>query len=318
MKRTNMNPSSRYDETRDCVLLQARNSEFGDAVFLARHGRRHYVPSAKIVAELGLRWPEDVLQVPAAVIRALSIGGPVPHRFAPDADPRQIVSSMEMREYMARNLRGLGLEVGAGASPFPVPLHCRVLYGDKWPHERLVRELYPGQAAHNLVVPDLQTEFETFRGIADESLDFIIGCHVIEHTRNPIGAIATAHRKLKPGGQLLLVVPEKTRTFDRERPLTPLSHLIDDYRHPDRTRDLQHYDEFFTLAFPTPEERRAQAIREADEFDADIHFHVWNYPSFMEMIEYVNREVVKWLSVWSHPPLSNPELDIEFYVALTK
>ena len=302
----------------DGVLLQSRGTEFGEAVYLARRGKRHYISSAAVIEELGFRWPDDVVQVPPAVLKALSIGGGVPHRLNNDIDPRSIQSSGAMREYMARDLTGLGLEVGAGASPFPVPLECRVLYGDKIPHEKLVRDLYPGQQSHNLVMPDILTDFDTFQGIADNSLDFIIGCHVIEHCRNPIGSIVTAHRKLKSGGKLLLVVPDKERTFDKDRPVTSLDHLLEDFTSPDRERDFQHYEEFFQLAFPVEEASRADAVRAQFERDGDLHFHVWDYPAFMDMIDHIQSELVQWSSVWSHPSMPNRESDIEFYVTLTK
>lgn len=300
------------------VLLQARGGIFGDAVYLCTNGKRHYVCSAERVVQLGFRWPEDVVQVSDSVLKAFTIGGNAPARYSEQTDPSTICSSMDMRSYMAGRLAGLGLEVGAGASPFPVPLNCRVLYGDRRSHEKLVAESYPGQQSHDLVVPDIQTDFGDLRGVADNSLDFIIGCHVIEHTRNPIGAIVSAHRKLKEGGSLVLVVPDKERTFDKARPLTTLEHLLEDYEQPDRQRDKSHYEEFFRLAFTTPEDRLEKNVEEAFASDGDVHYHVWDYASFNKTVDYIQRHIVTWSAIWSHPTLPDLERDIEFYFVLTK
>ena len=43
---------------------------------------------------------------------------------------------------------------------------------------------------------------EDMSAIADESLDFVTACHVIEHLRNPLRAFEQVYRKLKPGGHM--------------------------------------------------------------------------------------------------------------------
>lgn len=302
----------------DGVLLQSRNSVFGESVYLCIRGRRHSVRNADRVRDLGFKWPEDVLQVPESVLKTYLPGGIAPGLWSPNMNCTAINSSIDMREYIASKLHGFGLEVGAGASPFPVPLECKVLYGDMLHIEDLRKGLYEGQQPYDLVFPDIITDFNDFRGIADDSLDFIIGCHVVEHTRNPIGSIVAAHRKLKDGGKLLLVVPDKNRTFDHARPITPLEHLFEDYREPDRDRDYAHYEEFYRLAFRVPDERLVQTVDSAFSQNYDIHYHVWDYDSFSKMIKSIQKNITRWSDIWSHPTLSNIEHDIEFYFLLTK
>jgi SAM-dependent methyltransferase len=303
---------------RGLALVQARGGEFGDKVYVCGNGFRHYVHSVDRLNAYGLRWPDDLVQVPDSVLASFAIGGWLPSFFDGDFQPQTLRSSLTMREYMAAGLKGIGLEVGAGASPFPVPLHCRVLFGDRIPHEQLVAELYPGQREFELVRPDLLTDFDDFDGVADESLDFIVGCHVIEHVFDPIGTLVNAHRKLRPGGQLLLVVPDMARTFDRDRPLTTLDHLLLDHRSPDSMRDRGHYEEFYRLAFTTPDSELPGKV--AHEFGrrGDLHVHVWNYEVFGELVDYVDRELAHWSTKWSHPTLPDLQNDIEFYYRLTK
>lgn len=311
----NTSTKSRF---RGLSLLQARGGEFGDKVYVCSNGFRHYVPSVDRLAHYGLRWPYDLIQVPDAVLASFAIGGWLPAPFGVDVQPKTIKSSLTMREYMAAGLHGIGLEVGAGASPFPVPLDCHVLFGDRIPHNQLVAELYPGQREYELVRPDVLTDFDDFDGIADESLDFIIGCHVIEHVFDPIGTLVNAHRKLRPGGSLLLVVPDMGRTFDRERPLTTLEHLKLDHFSPDADRDRGHYEEFYRLAFKTPEDELPRKVAQEFARRGDLHVHVWNYETFGELVDFVDRTLCSWSQKWSHPTLPDQQNDIEFYYRLTK
>lgn len=305
-------------EASNLSLLQSRGPKFGEKVYLCASGVRRYVPSIDRLRNYGVNWPNDLVQVPDAVLSSLAIGGWLPHTFEEQTEVSNIRSSAVMREFMARELSGIGLEVGAGASPFPIPLGCKVYFGDHITLEQLVDELYPGQSSYDLVSPDLMTDFDKFDGVADESLDFIIGCHVIEHVLDPIGTIINSYKKLKPGGQLLLVIPDKHRTFDRERPLTTLEHLIEDHFMPDDHRDRLHYEEFFKLALPVPEADLQDRVAEAILRKADCHFHVWDYERFNELINYVSQKFFQWSEIWSHPTLSDEREDIEFYFRLRK
>jgi SAM-dependent methyltransferase len=56
--------------------------------------------------------------------------------------------------------------------------------------------------------------------------DFIISSHVLEHSANPILALAEWIRIIKEKGILLLVFPHKNGAFDHRRPVTTLEHLI--------------------------------------------------------------------------------------------
>jgi predicted SAM-dependent methyltransferase len=86
--------------------------------------------------------------------------------------------------------------------------------------------------------------------VQNESLDFIIGNHFIEHTRDPIGTISNWLSKLKPGGVIFMAVPDKRYTFDIERELTSLQHLISDHHSNPGERlvpDRQHFAEWATF-----------------------------------------------------------------------
>jgi len=303
---------------REAVFLQARDSEFGETVYCCARGRRHPVHAADILHEYGFRWPDDLQAVSGRFLATYLPAGHLPRPWQPPVDPAAIHDCVMMREVLAAGLSGIGLEIGAGASAFPVRPGVRVLYGDRLSYDQLLADRYPGQRGCDIVPPDLVTDFDTIANIGDESLDFVIACHVIEHTRNPIGSIAAAHRRLRPGGRLLLVIPDMERTFDRDRPLTPLEHLVEDHRLPDRARDLAHYEEFYRLAQPVAEDVHAATVaRKFAEYYA-IHYHVWTHASFAVMLDHVQEHVCKWAHVWTHPAVGPPDASNEFYALLIK
>lgn len=61
---------------------------------------------------------------------------------------------------------------------------------------------------------------------ADRAYDFILASHVIEHTTDLIGYLADCARFLKPGGRLVLAVPDKRFCFDLIQPLTFLGEVL--------------------------------------------------------------------------------------------
>jgi anaerobic magnesium-protoporphyrin IX monomethyl ester cyclase len=66
--------------------------------------------------------------------------------------------------------------------------------------------------------------------LPDGSHDFVVSSHVFEHFPNPIKALVEWDRLLRPGGVIFMIVPHRDRTFDKDRPRTPLSHIVGDYR----------------------------------------------------------------------------------------
>ena len=65
--------------------------------------------------------------------------------------------------------------------------------------------------------------------LPDESQDFVVSSHVLEHFPNPIKALKEWYRLVKPGGIIFMIVPHKERTFDKVQPRTTLQHLVQDY-----------------------------------------------------------------------------------------
>ena len=196
-----------------------------------------------------------------------------------------------------RTLRGKGLEIGPANQPFDrLPEGCQVTYVDRWPTlvSRLIfREL--GWRA-SWVRADVRVDIdrEGLRRFGDCSQDFVIAGHVVEHVANPVLLIAESYRVLAEGGLLLILVPNRHRTFDNGRQPTPLHHVLEEYR--DRVPEV---DDAHVRAFLAhtgelkPGRGQARQIRRHRR--RSVHAHCWDEPEFFEILEYlVRRESQAW------------------------
>ena len=65
--------------------------------------------------------------------------------------------------------------------------------------------------------------------VPDESQDFVVSSHVLEHFPNPARALLEWDRVVKPGGTIFMIVPHRDRTSEAGLPRTTLEHLVHDY-----------------------------------------------------------------------------------------
>src|SRR5471030_1231681 len=191
------------------------------------------------------------------------------------------------RAVASRFLKGNGLEVGAGSRPFPAPEHVRICYGDIRNRESL--ESY---FKNSDVQTGVEIDAQTFAGLDTGSFDFVISAHVIEHLRDPVGSIVHAIRILKPGGILILAVPDLRHTFDCNRPETTVEHALTDHRDGGESTTRQAYEEHLRYVHPylTSEHYPEDEIqRQAGESvkrwrELDIHFHAWTRAGFKMLL----------------------------------
>lgn len=121
-----------------------------------------------------------------------------------------------------------GIEIGPAAHN---PFHLNTINVDyiDWNH-KLASEGYKkeqvdfcGECSRiDLVSPGDELPFK------DNSYDFIVSSHVLEHFWDPIKALNEWMRVIKPGGYIFMIVPHMKRTHDQFKHVrTSLQELID-------------------------------------------------------------------------------------------
>jgi predicted SAM-dependent methyltransferase len=182
-------------------------------------------------------------------------------------------------------LAGTGIEIGALHGPLPVDrTKCTVKYVDRMDVDSLYRH-YPELREHPLVPVDIIDDGEKLLTIQDESQDFIIANHLLEHCQDPIGTLKTFTKKLKDNGMLYLAIPHKAHTFDSCRNCTTLEHLISDHENgPEQSRE-QHFREWVGIWIKDEKSPEyAARLKELLEMDYSIHFHVWTEKELFELL----------------------------------
>jgi len=133
--------------------------------------------------------------------------------------------------------------------------------------------------------------------IPDKAYDFVISCHALEHTANPLRALKEWVRILKNSGGIVLVLPHKEETFDHHRPVTTLQHLIEDLQRNTGEDDLTHLPEVLELTdvdrawgffdFGDLKQRSEKNFQ-----NRCIHHHVFKTCLVVQMFEYVGMQVL--------------------------
>jgi SAM-dependent methyltransferase len=73
------------------------------------------------------------------------------------------------------------------------------------------------------------SEAADLRQIPDRTYDFLLSSNCLEHIANPLKAAREWKRVVKPGGALIVFVPNKAYNFDHLRDFTTFDHLLSDY-----------------------------------------------------------------------------------------
>jgi len=201
---------------------------------------------------------------------------------------RLIFGGLQVRDWkpaLARELlQGDGLEIGALHNPLPVDNAARVRYVDRFDVAGLRRH-YPELADFDLVPVDIVDDGETLVSVPPDSQDFIVASHFFEHCENPLGTLRAHLDRLKPGGLLFYVIPDKRMTFDHARTNTEFAHLVaDDVDGPERSR-ASHYRDWAqtVLGKSGPEIDVTAHTLMAKRFS--IHFHCWDRRSLAHLFE---------------------------------
>jgi SAM-dependent methyltransferase len=194
--------------------------------------------------------------------------------------------------YLRQHLHGQGVEIGGLWKKFKVKSSAKVWYIDRLSADDLAKQY--AEVEGKIVVPDIVADGEA---LPLRDLDFIIASHVLEHLPSPLKALRSWYDSLRSGGTLLLKVPDKRFTFDRNRERTPLQHLVDEFEDPDRIDVRAHYADWVERvdgkAAGTAEFNRH--LHSLMEMNYSIHYHAWIDQDLRDIIDYTRHA---WRLAW--------------------
>ncbi|WP_295123397.1 class I SAM-dependent methyltransferase [uncultured Chitinophaga sp.] len=140
--------------------------------------------------------------------------------------------------------------------------------------------------------------------IADNTYDFVLSSHSLEHFANPMKAVAEWKRVLKPGGVLLMVLPDSRYTFDRRRPITEFAHILNDYNNNVPETELAHLEEILSLhdfdldpLADGADNFRARALKNFE--NRCLHQHVFSNELLSQILTYFEMDTL--LSTFAPP-----------------
>lgn len=200
-----------------------------------------------------------------------------------------------------------GLEVGGPSSifslkgHFPVYLFARNVDGVNYS----VQTVWEGRISEgkNYGYGGGRTGYQYIKeatdltGVSNNSYDFVLSSHSLEHVANPLKALEEWKRVLKNNGELILILPDKRNTFDINRPYTSLAHLQDDYSKGTTEEDSTHFQETIELCVHD----EAAANQGLDELRARVkdnfihrcvHHHVFSNELISDMLKIAGFEVL--------------------------
>lgn len=182
-------------------------------------------------------------------------------------------------------LQGEGIEIGALHNPLPLPPGAHARYVDHLPEAELRRH-YPELDGQPFAPVTIIGSAQDLSMLGDTSVDFVVANHLLEHLEDPIAALEEFQRVLRPDGVVYLALPDKRRTFDRQRELTTVDHLLEDHRTGGERNRAAHYLDW-ALRVDHKDEAHARDLMDRGY---SIHFHVWCADTFLDFLVHARLE----------------------------
>jgi SAM-dependent methyltransferase len=180
---------------------------------------------------------------------------------------------------------GLGCEIGPGVNPQAPP--DKTIFVDRYAN------YLPGHP----ILRDVQADAMALP-FRDGAFDFLVSSHALEHCPDTLRVLEGWCRTLRPGGLLVLRLPHRDRTFDRDRPTTTLKHHIEDYRAQMGYDDETHRQEFLELAMPYHHSWKDLARKSDGSWDIDyivgegkLHYHVWRQTDMVDILRHLGLSI---------------------------
>jgi len=204
---------------------------------------------------------------------------------------------LKQRINYIRFFTGCGLDIGSFDKPFipnPAQYNLKVNYVDRFSPSQL-KQLFPDIPSFEPITPDYICDIssEGLPFAQNESYDFVICSHVLEHVANPFFLIMEIYRILKEKGIFYLAIPDSRFSDDYGRPQTTYLELVD-LLHQD-VRSIS--DEQVCSYIQSPKVREYSQVKDVlTKYDKipkifietiknrSLHVHVWESVRFFHHI----------------------------------
>lgn len=143
------------------------------------------------------------------------------------------------------------------------------------------------------------SEGSALLSVVDNSYDFILSSHNLEHFANPVKALNEWRRITRPNGALILVLPDYRKTYDHRRTPTPVNHMFHDYLANVGEDDATHVSEVLQLHdLEMDITLKTHSLMELRERSANnlsnrcLHHHVFDEFNSAELLKEVGLEIL--------------------------
>lgn len=203
------------------------------------------------------------------------------------------------------NFDGKGLEVGGPSRIFSGIYHNCVCDGVNYSDNTIWGKVLSEYRYEETILGKQYICDATDMYIIKNNLyDFLLSSNNLEHIANPLKAMEEFARVVKPGGNIVILVPNKKYTFDHARKYTTFEHLLNDYKNNVDERDLTHLNEIIELHDLDMDKEagsRTQFIERCykNYENRCLHHHVFSFELLEQMADYVGLYVIKKVKIYN-------------------
>jgi SAM-dependent methyltransferase len=202
--------------------------------------------------------------------------------------------NLGFRDHVRQGLVGEGLDLGPWHEPFFSP------NGNTKTVERYsLRDLkvnfadLPVEELAKLQEPDFVCDFDKdfLAEFDDDSYDFIVASHLLEHVAQPFLLVSDIYRVLKNDGILLIALPDLRNTFDNRRIPMDFEHFKKDIKLQIKIDEISHVIDYMSNVLSiNPEKMSSQETQKV--ITESYHVHAFTDRQFVfllnEMQEFLN------------------------------
>jgi SAM-dependent methyltransferase len=143
--------------------------------------------------------------------------------------------------------------------------------------------------------------------VKNDTYEFCFASHSLEHIANPIKAVKEWIRVIKPGGHVVLILPEKSVCFDHNRNISSFTTLVDQYNKNVGEDDLstlseilENHDLTMDLAAGDFESFKQRSLQNFN--NRCLHHYVYNADLLKQICEYCSCKfiytITDGLNIW--------------------